>query len=522
MNLLNDYNESTDKYDFLTSYYTLIIKSYKNQIDYSFFDNLKTSKQLDLLLVFKNIKQLNYSILENKEYIALIHKERQILEQNDNINNFVKQYEELSNYKQHITEINNELNNYLKQIHNYLTSLQNITNEQFENIINLYFKSFIKIKELDINLIIDEFVILCNHMLNNNILNNKVIEFIETEKNRIFECNFKTNSSDIILQDFLLKTQYYNLDYNNLLITCLKSFNWEKYKDIELEDNIIDLNDLIHKFILITNKSLQIIIIYAINNNVEYKSFSKIKNINQNFIDIQSIQETKIIKNLNKSTNKSITYKLINVESDESVKLTDYLLILESFNDGIFNVLSYKTNILIDKLDIQNKVLIQNLLSKINTKNKLSNRISCYNKQINNAFKSHILTNLNISEFYSFVDTKIIKQTETEFKKLINDSILNLEYTNTKQSLKDLKKKLKRLLLDFFINNFENIHQEQLIVLKLEIKDIFKNIKRDLINDPISLSSSIKFHILKTDNIYDRFIENYSYEKFLNYINTFK
>ncbi len=507
MNLLEEYKNSYNKFNFLNEEIEFIINKTKNIKKFNEYDSIYS--------YFDNSKKLNYLKLKIKNILELIK-----IYKNDNI------------YKLHSNEfaILNEHKEYLYDVLSF--SLNNeiindkITKENIYEIINIFDASFLE--NSDTNLIIDEVVYFMNYILNSETLNKYdyiVYDFLENTKNKLFNCEYNEiiniDNKNLILQDFNLQPKYLDtkilnipeLVNQNIISNSINANNKHKQGGSLIEKIDNEIKQLMLYLSNTLNCNITILIFFNSLKNVEYKNYNSIKKqLNISYPNVELLNETNIIKIKNDSIFLENSYKLYNLNNN--INNIKKILILETYNNEFFNILSDSSLIILNFNKFEE--LINKLKGDVNI---MSKRILCYNDLLYKNIKHNISSDLNIQEFYTFINQKIIESKEKKFHNLIEEIKISINFND---KFEDTKKKIKNELYKFFVTEFDINDNELIIFLKFKIKKTILDIKKDYLNDNKQIYTSISYILSKPDNIFDSMIETLSYEKYYNYLKEFK
>ena len=533
MNLLEEYDSSVNKFNFINQKINDFSNKIKNYDKSNKYDNIES--------YFNDVKIINYTKLKSSILLNIINEKFNIDDNLDDFLNISKKFIILKN------ELNDIINFYLND--DIVFDQKQYNENNILKIIDIFKASFL---DKDKNLIIDEIVLFMNNILNTTENFNKIIyNFIESIKILLFDCYSQNkvknnNVFKILFQDFNLQPIHYDIEFNDLISLINPYIIKNSYKKIGTEkeggmnDYNIEIINILKNLENLINEKILCIIINTPYKNIHYKTYNKIKIENHNFINIDTIDKTNIISLKNDSIYKNIKYNIITTDNlnniSDNFKVEQYknCLILETFDGLKYNILSYNKSIFNrvdcndDNKNCLNYILsnhiqqffVNSLYNKIfEINNNMSERIKCYNKDIKHVIKKNIIPQMGIQEFYTFLNQKIINNSESAFKSLVEELSISV---NSSMKYIDIKSTIKTKLLNFFKQELSNLPNDILIVIKQEIKNINLTIKKEFLYEKKSIQNIIRYNLSKPDNIFDKIFEIYSYQKYIEYLSIYK
>ena len=507
MNILEEYKNSSNKFNFLNSE----IESSLNQVaefkKYIKYDSIQS--------YFNNIKKINYLKFRINNILKLIAKYK-----NDNIYTIhSEEYTQLNSYENRVLEFLS------LQVDTDKLKSYSVDASMLSDIFSIFNSAFVE----NDNLIIDEYVEYMNFILNN--IEDTTLECIinnqnEELKNRLLRCNatkiLNSNNNNIVLQDYDLQKIHIDIKPSDLLklvndISLHSVKGVSKHGGVESDIYNKDIDHIIPLLKNIIQNDITILVLYNSLRDVNYISYNKL-NIkpSYNYVNSDILKSTNNIvlkQNSEYSTNKHYIYSSMSNFDDELKCDSSKMIILETYNNKHFNILSNNSDILLEYSNF--KSLISKLRGVVNV---LSERIICYNKAINKKLYDNILKDNNIQEYYTFIEQKIIESKEKNFKQMIDLMKLDINYNDTFETIKS---KIKKRLYEFFVDQFQITDIEILIILKSLIKSTILNIKKDYLDDRSQIYTSISYVVSKPNNIFDSMIEILSYDKYYFYLKEF-
>ena len=462
----------------------------KNIINIISYINEKNKNIEQLINKIKNtIDMLNININENDLY--------------KNIDNFITIYINITNINNKITNIYEKINIDYTQYDIDFTTLNKIIKikNNIDNEYNIYIKN---------NNIIDKLINYFNNNIYENYKNNEELYIYISNNflkyNEIIELYIEIFNKGIDIipniiniheenKDKILNIIYKNIKNNNIL----KINNYVQNFRLVSKDDNITLYDLIYKITKIKSKKLQNInkisdiiqeidiimknysninkknislIIYHINNNIEYninklikkkKKLEKNNGINNKIIDIYKT----IIINNNDNILKNNTIYTINYKENNN-----YTIIVETVDLQKYKLLYINNKYLIGN-DIITKILRNQPSYRINSNNKYNEeklfKYKNYTSIQNYYTKIYLdfeIDESNIANIYkklvNIIYLTIINKIKK--KKITNDELFNIIINNNEKIINIFTIKL---------NNFYNIVIKQLKLEKKELSEIY-------------------------------------------------